>query len=591
MSHKIIVDITEFSRLWNEGYTNTEIQQLLGLSQSKTNKIIRELGLKRSPEQIIAVRKREMERKYGNSNPMLVPEIRERQERTVQEKYGATCSLLNPDIRQKAIATLKEHYGVENPGQSAVIQSKVVATNLAKFGVERPSQNIVVRQKGMKTCKEVYGGNGPMSSAVIRTKSEETCLKRYGVRHIFQSPEVRSDAQQTMKDRYGAECALAVPEFQAKRKDTMIKRYGNSSTLNTPCLRQTVQRTITKQYQERYGVEEEIENVSQLHLRPEVLQALSNREKFREYIQHTGLNVTSSLSEHMGISITRLDKALNEFDSWDLIETFESRAEQEIAQMLGEWGVQVYKTRHEIHPYEIDIYCPDYRIGIEFNGNYWHSDLKKDKGYHLLKSQLAEEKGIFLYHIFEYEWCYKRNKIIAQLRNLFLKNKIRIFGRQCKIREVDSKEAQAFLELNHLQGKDKSSYRIGLYYKEELVSLMTFCKPRFNQNYDWELSRFCSKAGCNVVGGASKLFKAALRVCKGKIISYSNVAKTRGALYGALGFTFLYNSAPSYVWGKGTNDIKTRYQCQMKDEDKQMREQGYFRIYDCGTKVWSYIND
>ena len=37
-----------------------------------------------------------------------------------------------------------------------------------------------------------------------------------------------------------------------------------------------------------------------------------------------------------------------------------------------------------------------------------------------------------------------------------------------------------------------------------------------------------------------------------------------------------------------SNNIKTRYQCQMKDEVKKMRELGYWRIYDCGNKVWSF---
>ena len=36
------------------------------------------------------------------------------------------------------------------------------------------------------------------------------------------------------------------------------------------------------------------------------------------------------------------------------------------------------------------------------------------------------------------------------------------------------------------------------------------------------------------------------------------------------------------------NEIKTRYCCQMKDEVKNMRAQGYWRIYDCGNKVWVF---
>jgi hypothetical protein len=36
---------------------------------------------------------------------------------------------------------------------------------------------------------------------------------------------------------------------------------------------------------------------------------------------------------------------------------------------------------------------------------------------------------------------------------------------------------------------------------------MTFGKPRFNKNYEYELVRFASKLGTKVIGGAGKLLK------------------------------------------------------------------------------------
>ena len=53
---------------------------------------------------------------------------------------------------------------------------------------------------------------------------------------------------------------------------------------------------------------------------------------------------------------------------------------------------------------EIDIYLPDYKLGIEFNGDYYHSSAFKDKYYHQHKSLLAISKGINLVHIWEHEW-------------------------------------------------------------------------------------------------------------------------------------------------------------------------------------------
>ena len=118
---------------------------------------------------------------------------------------------------------------------------------------------------------------------------------------------------------------------------------------------------------------------------------------------------------------------------------------------------------------------------------------------------------------------------------------------------------------------------------------MTFCKPRFlKKSYcDWELSRFCSLAGANVVGGAGKLFKYFIEHNEGSVISYSDVAKTKGTLYQKLGFKFSHQSKPNYVWTNG-HDVLTRYQTQMKNEIETMTSKGYYRIFDCGSKVWVY---
>ncbi|MBR4316364.1 MAG: hypothetical protein IKP65_05310 [Alphaproteobacteria bacterium] len=53
-----------------------------------------------------------------------------------------------------------------------------------------------------------------------------------------------------------------------------------------------------------------------------------------------------------------------------------------------------------IKPYELDIYIPEKQVAIEFDGIYWHNEENKPKNYHLMKTELCEEKGIHLIHIF-----------------------------------------------------------------------------------------------------------------------------------------------------------------------------------------------
>ena len=53
--------------------------------------------------------------------------------------------------------------------------------------------------------------------------------------------------------------------------------------------------------------------------------------------------------------------------------------------ILEELGiVTILNDRILITPYEIDIYCPELKIGIELNGLYWHTENKgKNSSYHL----------------------------------------------------------------------------------------------------------------------------------------------------------------------------------------------------------------
>ena len=320
---------------------------------------------------------------------------------------------------------------------------------------------------------------------------------------------------------------------------------------------------------------------------------LYDKELLINYIKENGNYSQTLLADKLKIGSSVFREFVKKYNLEDMFDYTKSSFEYELQQLFPNMK---HSKKDIISPYEIDLYDEKKKIGIEFNGNYWHGEKNKKRLFHQQKSLLAESKGIFLYHIFEYEWKEKKQQILNQLNNLLGINIDKIYARKCVIKEVDNEYKKIFLEENHLQGNDSSSVKLGLYYNNELVSLMTFCKPRFNKKYEWELSRFCSKAGCNVVGGASKLFKYFVEKYNPKnIISYSNIAHTRGKIYETLGFKFDSISKPNYVWSNGHNYL-SRYDCQKhklleqgfegNSETKIMYSKGYYRIYDCGNKVW-----
>ena len=94
-------------------------------------------------------------------------------------------------------------------------------------------------------------------------------------------------------------------------------------------------------------------------------------------------------------------------------------------------------------------------------------------------------------------------------------NSEKIFARKCLVEEVYVKESRKFLDDNHIQGFVNSSFKIGLYYQDELVSIMTFDSFEGRKKMEdgsYNLSRFCNKLGYNVVGVASKLLSYFIKI-------------------------------------------------------------------------------
>lgn len=266
----------------------------------------------------------------------------------------------------------------------------------------------------------------------------------------------------------------------------------------------------------------------------------------------------------------------------------------------------ILDTKSILGSLEIDIYLPEDNFAIEYNGIYSHIyrpneqsfSLRKDHKYHLFKTDKCLEKNIFLLHLLSTDW--KQNKLIWKS---FIKNKLKLtenkfFARKCIIKEVSTYEKNIFLSENHVQGNAPASYKIGLYYNDELVSLMTFQKPRYNKNYDYELVRFCNKINTNVVGGFSKLLKYFRSSNPGSIISYANRNYSQGDLYLKNGFKLISKNNPSYWYVdlntetvyhksnfKKSNLLKKLNKPELTEKELSI-ELGYNILYDTGQLVY-----
>ena len=503
-------------------------------------------------------------------------------------KQGNTCS---KECAQKSrIRTNIEKFGVENPFQNKEVQEKYKDTYFKKHGIYNPSENPDVVRKRKKTLKEHFEVESPFQSAKILEKSKNTCLKKYGVTSYTKTDEYKQRTQETNIRKYGVPFSSQNLEVRKKSEETCQRKYGYKNYLESTqkmkdqrerCLNNLIQYFKENNLNYKDLTKEIVEGFLENHND----ETFFNAEKCCDYFQ---------ISPYIS---NRVKRCFN-LKYPNYFEHGKSVAENNLFQWIPTKD-KLMSDRTIINPLELDIVLPKIKLAIEYDGSYWHSF--KDENYHLNKTQLCQENGYQLFHIFEFDDIEIWKSMISNKLKL---NNV-IYARKCIIKELKYNQVKDFLDENHLQGSVSSKINLGLFYNDELVEVMTFSKPRFNKNYDYELLRLCSKKFTNVVGGASKLFKRFTSKYKGSIISYANLRFSNGNIYKQLGFSELKKSKPNYFYCK--NDIVlTRYQCQkhkLKDlyskgilneynseltESENLEMNGYFRLYDCGNLVFEY---
>ena len=425
------------------------------------------------------------------------------------------------------------------------------ATVRAKYGVDNVSELEEVRKKISKAN----------SSEEVAAKRRKTSLENWGVDNPAKAEEVKAKQKATFLQKYGVDNPmkndtiakmisdiLSDPEHVEAHRQHLLEKYGVTCTNNIPGVREKMIETTMKNHGVPYYV-----------LSPEYL----NPEKS---------NVISQVNKSVA---KRLDDC----------------------RISNEFEYRIDRKSYDIHIKDTNILLeidPTYTHNAV--GNHWDKN-GMDKRYHLEKTKLAAENGYRCIHVFDWD---NLDKVIQ----LLLPKKV-VYARQCKVAEIDHNTAGEFETKYHLQGSCRGqSICLGLYYKGELIQVMSFGKPRYNKKYQWELLRLCTHSKYRIVGGASKLFSYFVRENKPQsIISYCDLAKFNGEVYGQLGFIHVRDTEPQKVWSKGSEKItdnllrqrgydqlfNSSYGKGTNNEDLMIMH-GWLPVYDCGQATYSYIS-
>ena len=430
----------------------------------------------------------------------------------------------------------------------------------------------------------------------VKNKLKTTNLNRYGNEYTFLSEEKRQLAKKTMLKRYGCEYAQQNKTIKEKSSKTMKKLYGNENALSCEKFKEKMLISIRKNQFKKF-----LNNQYVLPLFSEDLYIqYGNNLKYEWKCKKCSKEFLSIINfswfkQGQVKSYARCEHCYPylsgfSFDEKDIVEFLKTIFSGQI----------IENSRKIIQPYELDIYIPEKHLAIEFDGLYWHSDENISKNYHLNKTELCEKQGIQLIHIFENEWLTKQEIVKSRLKNILGIYDKTIYARNCYIKEISNEISKKFLDENHIQGSINSKINIGLFFNDELVSVMTFSKPRFSKKYDYEMIRFCSKLNYHVIGAAGKLLKYFEKKYQPtSIVSYADRKWSIGNLYRKLLFSIVEKTKPNYWYWKEKSNLQNRVKFQKHklknilekydeklSEYENMKANGYNRIFDCGNIVF-----
>ncbi len=263
-------------------------------------------------------------------------------------------------------------------------------SNMSLFGVNNYAKTKEFKKKAKLTYQKNYGVDHPFKSKIIKDKITKFNIKNFNKKHYQQTKEFKKKAKLTYQKNYGVDNYAKTKEF----KENLNKLYEKKFIKNLPCNYEFIE----------YGKYNE--NLKLKHKK------CGNDFIINKYLYRLRKN-------RYNIEICTICNPIHKNYSF---------AEKELLSFIKLIynNKTIENSRKIIYPYELDIYLPDLKLAIEFNGNYHHANPKKykadDKIHYKSAKEIwkrdeekrirCEKKNINLIVIWEDDW--KNKKLITQ---------------------------------------------------------------------------------------------------------------------------------------------------------------------------------
>lgn len=261
-----------------------------------------------------------------------------------------------------------------------------------------------------------------------------------------------------------------------------------------------------------------------------------------------------------------------------------SKSEKEVLDFLIGLGFIVEHSNRQIldNRKEIDFYLPEKKIGIEFNGLYWHSEAAgRSEQYHRAKWLAAKKVGVQLIQIWEDDWRDRKELVMrtlahrldAHLKLNELKDMDTKIGRailyETEVVSLTSNQARIFLNGNHVQGFSSGSHYLGVRDAHGTLRSVMVLKEESNRTL-----RILQYAAFGITTGFSQMLAHAELVYKPNyFVVDANHCANEEILYEDNSFVANNEMAPDYMY-------------LFKAERKPKSDFGWERFHDDSNFYW-----
>lgn len=183
--------------------------------------------------------------KYGVDNGSKTQEAKDKIKEASLEKYGVDNPAKSAQVRRKISVKSKENakearakaevtwltkYGTTNIMEVPEIKQRQRNSVFAKYGVYHPKQNKEIKAKERQHNLDKYGYEYVAQVPKFKEKMKATCLERYGVECGLSSDEIRAKGVLTLLEQGD----VYTSKQQIELCEILKAEYGNCN-LNQPC--------------------------------------------------------------------------------------------------------------------------------------------------------------------------------------------------------------------------------------------------------------------------------------------------------------------------------------------------------------------